>query len=55
MRAATRPEPVREAFEVDLIDMVDGRHHRLLNDFVLQRSDAQRALPPIGLRYIDSS
>ena len=25
MRAATRPEPVREALEVDLIDLVEDR------------------------------
>src|SRR5712664_728704 len=55
MRAATGPETVRKAFEVDLIDLVEDRHHRLLNDFVLQSSDAQRTLPPIGLRNIDSS
>src|ERR1019366_1190948 len=55
MRAATGPEPIRKAFEVDLIDLVEDRHHSLLNDFVLQCSDAQWALPPIGLRNIDSS
>jgi hypothetical protein len=40
MRAATRPEPVRKAFEVDLLYLVEDRHHSLLNDFVLQRCDA---------------
>ena len=54
MRAATGPEPVRKAFEVDLVDLVENRHHSLLNDFVLQCCDAQRTLPPVGLRYIDS-
>src|SRR5271157_3296628 len=54
MRAATRPEPVREAFEVDLIYLVEDRHHSLLNDFVLQRCDAQRTLPPVSLRNKDS-
>ena len=54
MRAATGPEPVRKAFEVDLIDLVEDRHHGLLNDFVLQRRDAQRTLPPVSLRNIDS-
>jgi hypothetical protein len=47
--------PVRKAFEVDLVDLVENRHHSLLNDFVLQCCDAQRTLPPVGLRYIDSS
>src|SRR5580658_1277239 len=55
MRAATGPEPIRKALEVDLIYLVEDRHHSLLNDFVLQRCDAQRSLPPIGLRNIDSS
>ena len=35
MRAATRTAPVRESFEVDLIDLVEVRHHSLLNDFGL--------------------
>src|SRR6266705_6404429 len=55
MRAATGTEPVRKAFEVDLIDLVEDRHHGLLNDFVLQRCDAQRTLPPVSLRYKDPS
>lgn len=55
MQAATGSKSVREAFEVDLINLIENRHHSLLNDFVLQRCDAQRALPPVGLRYIDSS
>ena len=55
MRTAARTEPVGEALEVDLIYLVEDRHHGLLNDFVLQRRDAQRTLPPISLRYIDSS
>src|SRR6516225_3887952 len=55
MRAATGTEPVREAFEVDLIYLVEDRHHGLLNDFVLQRRDAQRTLPSVSLRNKDSS
>src|SRR5712692_7087577 len=54
MRATTGTKPVREAFEVDLVYLVEDRHHSLLNDFVLQRCDAQRTLPPIGLRDVDS-
>ncbi len=55
MRAATRAESVRKALEVDLINLVEDRHHGLLNDFVLQRRDAQRTFPPISLRNKDSS
>ena len=55
VRAATGTEPVREALEVDLIDLVEDRYHGLLNDFVLQRCDAQRTLPSVSLRYKDSS
>src|ERR1700677_3459153 len=32
MRAATGSKPVRKAFEVDLIDLVENRHRGLLND-----------------------
>ena len=54
MRAATGTEPVREALEVDLIYLVEDRHHGLLNDFVLQRRDAQRTLPSVSLWNKDS-
>ena len=54
MRAATGPESVRKAFEVDLVYLIEDRHHSLLNDFVLQCCDAQRTLPPISLRDVDS-
>jgi hypothetical protein len=54
MRAAPRSEPVGEALEIDLINLVEDRHHSLLDDLVFQRCDAQRALPSVGLRYIDS-
>src|SRR5258708_6720397 len=55
MRAASGAEPVRKALEVDLVYLIEDRHHGLLNNFVLQRRDAQRTLPPVGLRYKDSS
>jgi hypothetical protein len=32
MWAATRPEPIREALEIDLIYLVEDRHHGLLNN-----------------------
>ncbi len=55
MRAATGTKPIRKAFEVDLVDLVENRHHGLLHDFVLQCRDAQRTLLPVSLRNIDSS
>jgi len=35
MRAAAGAKPVREALEVDLLDLVEDRHRGLLNNFVL--------------------
>src|ERR1700681_1638978 len=55
VRAATGTEPVRESLEVHLVDLVENGHHGLLDDLVFQRRDAQRALSPIRLRYVDSS
>jgi len=54
MRAAARAKPVGEALEVDLVNLVEDRHHGMLNNFVFQRRDAQRTLPSVSLRYIDS-
>jgi hypothetical protein len=54
MGTAARTEPVGEPLEVDLVDLIEDRHRGLLDDFFFQCSDAQRTLPPIGLRYIDS-
>src|ERR1035438_3925292 len=55
MRVTPWPEPVRKAPEVHLVNLVEDGHHGLLNNLVLQTRDAQRALLPVGLRYIDSS
>ncbi len=54
MRAATGTEPVREAHEVDLVNLIEDRHHGLLDYLVLYSRDAQRTFRPVGLRYIDS-
>ena len=54
MRAAPRTKPVREALEVDLVNLIEDRHHGMLDDLVFQCRDTQRTLPPVGLRYIDS-
>jgi hypothetical protein len=39
MLTAPRPEPIREALKVLFVDLVENRHHGLLNDLVLQRGD----------------
>jgi site-specific DNA recombinase len=54
MRAADRTEPIGEALEVDLIYLIEDRHYGLLDDLVLHSRDAQRTLPSVSLRYIDS-
>src|SRR4029453_16446124 len=41
MRATLGTEPIRKAFEVDLVDFIEDCHHSLLNDLVLQSCDAQ--------------
>ena len=51
---ASGPKPVREPQEVLLIDRVEDRHDRVLDDFVLQGSDAQGTLSPIGFRDVGS-
>src|SRR5258708_38218756 len=51
MRATTGTKPVREAFEVALIYLVEDRHHSLLNDFVLQHCDPLLSMPPFSVRY----
>jgi hypothetical protein len=55
MWAATGSEPIREAFEVHLINLIEDGHDGLLYDLVFQRRYAQRSFPPVGLRYVDSS
>src|SRR5216683_870193 len=55
VRAASGTEPIRESLEVHLINLVENGHHGLLYDFVFQRRNAQRAFPPVSLRYVDSS
>ena len=47
--AAPRPEAIGEAEEVRLVDGVQHFHHRALDDLVLQRGDAERPLPAVGL------
>ena len=35
--------------------MAQVNHHSLLNNFALQCRNAQRTLPPVGLRNVDSA
>ena len=44
-----RREPTRESPEVHLVDPIENGHRDLSNDLVLQRRNAQRALPHAGL------
>ena len=61
MRAAPGPEPIgarvesalTESSKVDLANLIENRHHGLLNYLVLQSRDAEWALPPVCLRYVD--
>ena len=52
MRTASGPEPVREPEEIFLVDRVQHLDHRTLDDLVLQRCDAERALPAVRLWYV---
>src|ERR1700746_2331376 len=52
MLVAPGPESVAEPKELRLIDRRQDRHHRCLDDLVLQACDAERSLSAICLRYI---
>src|SRR5580700_8292133 len=52
MLAALRSEPIREPEEIFLVDRVQHHAGRPLDDLVFQGRDRERALLPIGLRYI---
>src|SRR5205814_287701 len=54
VRVSSWPEPIRKALEVRLVDLIEDGHHGLLNNLVLQRRDAQRSLPSVGLWNIHS-
>jgi hypothetical protein len=49
VRPAARPETVAEPEEVFLVDGIQHRCRRPLDDLVLQRCDRERALPPVRL------
>src|SRR6266481_6124617 len=52
MLASPWSEPVREAEKVRFVDSIQHLDRRALDEFVFQRRDSERSLPPVGLRYI---
>jgi hypothetical protein len=46
--APSRPEAVREAQEVHLVDRLQNKHHRLLDDLVFQAQDTERPLRAVA-------
>src|SRR6185437_147162 len=52
VRRPARPEAVREALEFALVDGLQHHPHRLLDDLVLQRRDAERARATIAFRDV---
>ena len=46
------PEPVGEAEEVRLVDRIENLYHRALDNLVLQRRNAERALPAVRFRDV---
>lgn len=51
--ATSRPKPIRESQKVLFIDRIQNGNDCLLYDLVLQRGNAQRALPAIGFWNVD--
>jgi hypothetical protein len=49
MRATPRPESVREPEEVFLVDRIQQRDQRSLDNFVFESGDRERALPAVRL------
>src|SRR5713226_9199651 len=43
-------EPVRKIEKVRFVDSIQHLDHRTLDDFVFQRRNSERSLPPVGLR-----
>src|ERR1700746_2021069 len=55
MLASPWSKPIREAEEIRFVDSVQYLDRRALDDFVLQRRNSERSLPPVGLRDIHST
>src|SRR5882672_6962841 len=49
MLASPGPEPIRESEKIRFIDSVQHFDRRALDDFVFQRRNSERPLPPVGL------
>ena len=43
-------KPIAESSKLHLVDFVQDGHHGLLNDFILQRRDADWPLPTVRFR-----
>src|ERR1039458_9305712 len=52
MLASPWSEPIRKTEKVRFVDSVQHLDRRALDDFVFQRRDSERSLPPVGLRDI---
>src|SRR4030095_1710110 len=52
MRTALRPESVREPEKVRFVNRVQHCYDGTLDDFVFQRGNAERPLPPVRLRDV---
>ena len=55
VRSPPRTEPVREPEEVFLVDRVEHRDRRPLDDLVLQRGNRERTLFSISLQYVPAA
>lgn len=53
MLATLRPEAVAESNEVFLVDTLDHRANRVLDDLVFDRPDSQRTLSSVSLFNVD--
>jgi hypothetical protein len=52
---SSRSETIGEAQEVHLVDLVEHRDDRQLDDLILQGGDAERSLSPVGLCNVGPS
>src|SRR5882762_1419424 len=52
MLAAPWSEPVRKPEKIRFVDSIQHLDRRALDEFVFQRRDSERSLPPVGLRDI---
>src|SRR5713101_2395802 len=55
MLAAPWSEPVRKIEKVSFVDGIQHLDRRALDDFVFQRRDPERSLPPVGLGDVHST